>query len=360
MNKSVVPSSEKNNPLSKSITLTDTITLKHWQNILSIEFAALDFSKPTKNNYAYQLDGFDRDWVFSGTNNTATYTNLRPGTYVFKAKGSNNDGLWNEVPKELVIRVLPPPWKTWWAYSLYGLFFIGLIYFIIKNRVRQRVRKIEEQARIEKARFEERELLRKQNAADFHDELGHRLTKISLFLELADRSSKAADPVKQYLSKIKTNALGLSDGIRDLIWSLDPQKDSLYQTMLRLQEFGDKLFDFSEIRFKTEGVGEALEHITLEPDVRKQVLLIFKESMNNCLKYADCQNAILKIETNHQHGKIIFEDDGKGFDQNLISKGYGLKNLKERSEKINGKLTINSEIGKGTSISLLLKIPQMG
>ncbi len=360
LNESVHPSHEKDNPLKKAVYLTDTISLKHWQNILTIEFAALDFAKPEKNQYAYQLEGFDPDWVFCGTSNSATYTNLDPGTYVFKAKGSNNDGLWNETPKTLVLHVFPPPWKTWWAYGFYLLAIAGLIFLFIKNRVRKRVQKVEEQARIEKARFEERELLRKQNAADFHDELGHRLTKISLFLELADRTSKTTDPVKQYLTKIKTNASGLSDGIRDLIWSLDPKKDSMYQTMLRLQEFGDRLFDFSKVRFKTIGINESLEQITLEPDVRRHVLLIFKESMNNCLKYADCENAVLKIETDQQHGKISFIDDGKGFDQNQISKGYGLNNLNARAEKINADLSIKSEIGHGTAITLIFKIPRMG
>ena len=360
LNKSVLPSLEKDNPLKKAIYLTDTISLNYWQNIISIEFAALDFSKPEKNRYAYQLEGFDPEWVFSGTKNSATYTNLDPGTYTFKAKGSNNDGTWNETPKKLTIYVLPPPWRTWWAYTIYVLGFSGFVFLFIKNRVQKRVQRIEQIAKIEKARFEEREILRKQNAADFHDELGHRLTKISLFLELTDRSLGDSKLAKQYLSKIKNNASDLSEGIRDLIWSLDPKKDSLYQTMTRLQEFGDKLFDFAEVKFKTNGINESLDQKTLEPNVRKHILLIFKEAMNNCLKYADCENAILKIESNGLFYKIVFEDDGKGFLINDVHKGYGLENLKARAQKINADLKIKSEVGQGTSILLEMKIPQMG
>lgn len=354
-NKKITPSEKENSILKKSIQLTDTLILRHFQNDIELEFAALDFANPLQNEYQFKLEGYNEDWIYSGNNNSATYTNIPNGDFIFKVKASNNDGVWIEEPKQLFIKVLPPWWKTWWANILYVLIFSIIIYGWIRWRVHQRVLKIKQLAKIQTARYEERELLREKNAADFHDELGHRLTKVSLFLELAEREAKENSNLTTFLKKIKTNTIGLSEGIRDLIWSLDPKKDTLFQTIIRLQEFGDRLFEFSNINFKMESVDNSFEKIDLEPETRKHVLMIFKEAMNNSLKYSDAEKAMLHSQTENGHVEIIFKDDGKGFDLFQKRKGYGLKNMKDRAEKINGIIEMKTKDGEGTEIRL--KIP---
>ena len=356
LNKVVDPQKNKEAILQQSITCSDEVTLKHWQNIISLEFAALDFNKPENNQYQYKLSGLNNDWVDNGNSNSITFTNLPAGAHTLEIKGTNNDGLWNETPLKLVIKVLPPFWKTWWAYGLYFLTFAGAVYAFIKFRIQQKISKIKAEAKLEKAREEEREVLRKNNAADFHDELGHRFTKISLFLELAERQSDSNHPVKDYLSKIKANAAGLSEGVRDLIWSLDPKKDSMYQTLTRLQEFGDGLFEFSSIHFKTQGMDESMDKMELAPDVRKNILMLFKEAMNNCLKYSAAENAVLKTKIDGPFVYLIFQDDGIGFDRYKIKTGYGLKNMQSRAAKIEADIEINSKPGTGTEIVLRLAL----
>ncbi len=113
---------DPDSPLETSILETSKLELSHRHPVISFEFAALHFAKPRKNRYAYRLDGFDRDWVETGADRRfARYTNLAPGRYTFRVKGSNGDGVWNSQAAALEIRVHPPPWKTWWAYGLYGL-----------------------------------------------------------------------------------------------------------------------------------------------------------------------------------------------------------------------------------------------
>ncbi len=360
LNEVVASSTDKNAILKKSISYTDTIYLKYFQNMIGIKFSALDYTTPTKNEYAYRLSTINKDWVYAGTVNHVDYTNLSPGKYTFEVKGSNNDGVWSEHPRVLHIIISPPLWKTWWAYLIYAI-SIGMgIYLFTKQRIAKKIKKIAAQTAIEKARFEEREQLRKQNAADFHDDLGHRLTKIALFLELADRQSSDQNAVKNWLKKIGEHTTGLSTGMRDLIWTLDPKSDTLFQTMLRLQEFGDKLFEGSTTHFITEGLLEKFDLIPLEPDVRKQVLMIYKEGMHNCLKYASAEKCILKFVLKENNLEIILNDDGKGFDSQIKAKGYGVKNMSVRSDKIGAKLEIDSKIGRGTKIRLLVKLPQMG
>ncbi len=122
--------------LGTSISETKEIKLSYKDNFFGFEFAALDYTNPHKNQYAYKLEGFDKDWIYSGTRRYATYTNLDGGTYVFRVKGSNNDSVWNEEGTSVKIIITPPPWKTWWAYTLYVLALVSAVYGYVKWRTR--------------------------------------------------------------------------------------------------------------------------------------------------------------------------------------------------------------------------------
>lgn len=126
-----VPIGEENSPLKKPIGETDTITLTYDQAFITFKFAALNFINPEKNQYQYKLKGFyDDDWHIVGNQRTATYTNLDAGTYTFEVKAANNDGVWTDEIKTIRIVVLPPWWKTWWAFTLYILGIGSILYFI--------------------------------------------------------------------------------------------------------------------------------------------------------------------------------------------------------------------------------------
>jgi diguanylate cyclase (GGDEF)-like protein len=124
----------------------DELVVDYWDHMVSFDFAALDFSAPEKNRYAYRLEGFDADWIDLGTLRRATYTNLDPGEYTLHVRASNNDGLWNEAGITLPIRVLPPPWKTWWAYSLYATALLLLLIGFVRIQARK-LRREEENSR---------------------------------------------------------------------------------------------------------------------------------------------------------------------------------------------------------------------
>ena len=186
------------------------------------------------------------------------------------------------------------------------------------------------------------------------------MTKIALFLELAERQKSDERLLSTYLSKIRRHATGLSAGIRDLIWTLDPKSDNLFQTLVRLREFGDSLFEPSGIEFHSENIDEKMASIPLPPTVRKHLLMIYKEAMNNCLKYSDASRCDFILEYKTTELNIIFRDNGQGFDLENIRQGYGLRNMRERAEKIGGHLSVESQLGKGTSIILKIKMPHMG
>ncbi len=141
----VLTSLLKNNEpgsLDRPLPEVDEIVLEHTDHVVSFEFASLDYTAPDKNEYAYKLVGFDKEWVQANNYRFASYTNLDAGNYTFRVKASNNDGLWNEDGLSIAIRVLPPPWQTWWAYAFYALVLVS----IVVSYARMQSRKLEKEA----------------------------------------------------------------------------------------------------------------------------------------------------------------------------------------------------------------------
>jgi len=136
----------KNSPLQQHISETDKITLSYKQSFFSFEFAALNFIQSSKNQYAYQLEGLDSHWNEIDSRHHAYYTNVPPGHYTFRVRGSNNDNVWNEQGAAIKITILPPPWKTWWAYTLYILIILVIIIYYIwlqKQKLREKQQELE-------------------------------------------------------------------------------------------------------------------------------------------------------------------------------------------------------------------------
>ncbi len=332
------------------------IELSFSENFIQLSFASLDYTNPEKNVYKYKLTGVDENWIYSGNNNAAIYTDLSPGKYVFQVKGSNSDGIWNEKPVSIEINILPPFWKTWWFASLILAIIILSFYLIHLMRVQHKIKRAIE---FEKIRSEESDRVRKQTAIDFHDELGHRLTRISLLTEIVKR--KLGDnyhDILPLLRKISENSIQLYDGTKDFIWAIDPQNDSLYELLVRLKDFGDEIFNDSNIDFFVKGISTELEKTSLSTDMKRHLTLIFKGGMNNSLKHSHSKKVSLESKIIGDEIEITLEDDGTGFEINRDNHGNGIKNMIRRAEKIKGHLQINTTPGKGTRISFRGKVIQ--
>ena len=208
--------------LDTVITLKQHLTLRYNENYLSFEIAALDYTKPNQNQYAYMLEGLDEDWIYSGNRRFANYTEVPPGDYTFRVKGSNSDGYWNEAGTSISITILPPPWKTWWAYLLYVLFSIFLIVFVLRFYLRrQRLLHNLELEQVQTEKLEELDKLKSR----FFENISHEFrTPLTLIL-------------------------GLIDKLRSFIRDKEPKKDldMMQRNANRLQRLINQLLNLSQI-----------------------------------------------------------------------------------------------------------------
>jgi diguanylate cyclase (GGDEF)-like protein len=160
-------------PLRRTIDRTDTLVLDHAQNVISFEFAALDFGTPERNRYAYRLDGFDRGWREVGSQYMASYTNLESGPYTLRVKASNGDGVWSEKGATLVLVIKPPIWQTWWFRVLAGISVACALFALWRFQQRRRL----EVALSRQALADP--LTGLANRALFHDRVHHALTRLA-------------------------------------------------------------------------------------------------------------------------------------------------------------------------------------
>ena len=348
-------SKTNNNGGLTEISGNKDIKLNYDENFISIRYVSLDYNNPVKNRYKYKLDGLDKDWIDAGNKNIVNYTSLPPGEYTFRVKGSSSSGIFNPNEAVLNFTILPPFWKTSWFNAVLICLLIGSVYLVYRLRVRQKVKHALE---IEKIKEMEGEKLRRKTAEDFHDELGHRLTRISLLSEILKRKiGNSPVDIREILDKISLNSSELYEGTKDFIWAIDPRKDSLYELIIRLKDFGDELFQDSDVYFEVSGLDESLKTLNLTTEWKRHLSLIIKEGMNNALKHGMSKKICINSSIKNDELELILTDDGRGFTPELSGKGNGLRNMRQRAEKLSAKIEVESSPGNGTRIFFRGKIP---
>ncbi|MFZ4620805.1 MAG: ligand-binding sensor domain-containing protein, partial [Bacteroidota bacterium] len=322
-------------PFKRSITSTSSITLSHDQNVFSFEFAALHFASPGSNTYAYKMEGFDKEWIRSGTRRYVTYTNLDPGKYLFMVMGSNNDGIWNTQGTSIEIIISPPFWKTWWFISVMILAGLSFAASIIFFRIRHLLT-------IER--------LRLKIASDLHDDIGTRLTEISMLSDIVYHDGSSDQAVfKDSVRNIGGIARELIENMSDIVWLINPKRDSLYELFLKLKDGYEEILSHRQILLHINNLN-SMESISLPMEHRKNIYLIFKEAINNALKHSTCTEISINTEVNGRMLMITLYDNGQGFDINKRSTGNGLDNMQLRAQAIGGSVRIQSTTETGSMI----------
>jgi len=382
---------EDSSPLSKVISQTKEITLNHSQSVFTIEYVGIDYSFPNKIQYAYYLEGFDKGWNYVGNKRTATYTNLPFGEYIFKVKSANGNASWNKVPLTLKITILPPWWKTFWAYLAYTLILASLIIYL--NKVYQDRFKAKQAIVLEKEKLIQTENLNSKKL-QFFTNISHEfrtpLTLIINPLEDILRSKGVSPEIKHKLKTIHKSSSRLSRLINEL---MDFNKIQFNKIPLKARKIEVVGFTKDVISyFDDEAIARS---ITLKFDCNEDEIedwfdtnmlekIIFN-ILSNAFKFtADKGFITITVEKSESDDLLIINGDavpsisisikntGSGINENDLerifdrfyqvdnlnkayygSTGIGLEVVKEFVELHKGTIHVESKEGEGTTFKII-------
>jgi signal transduction histidine kinase/streptogramin lyase len=362
------------------------IRLSYRQDFISFEFAGLDYFAPKQNQYAYKLEGFDKDWVQAGTRRYASYTNLNGGDYVFRVKAANNDGVWNETGLALPIQVTPPIWFSWWFLGGILLFALTAAAAGVRWRietVRDQARRLEtqvsertatlrdanEQLQIEMdQRLKAEQILahkaaeeavmseRNRLARDLHDAVTQTLFSASLLADVLP------ELVRQYpaegekrLTELRQLTRGALAEMRTLLVELRPSALTDVPLPDLLRQLAEATTGRARLPVQVSVDGEA----DLPADVRVAFYRITQEALNNAVKYSRAELVSINLRLTPELARLTIIDNGAGFDPAAVPPNhFGLRIMRERAEACGARISIYAEPNEGTQITVSYPAPK--
>lgn len=322
--------------LPNHISQLEVLELSHRESFFSFEFTAMEYLEPQKLQYAYKMEGFDRGWVNIGNRNFVSYTSLNPGEYRFMVRVARQEGIWSDQIASIKVIIRPPFWKTWWFIALELFVVAALVYAFLQYRISHSIKL---------------ERIRNKIASDLHDEVGSSLTRISIY---ADLLQNGLDDKQRhdYTRNIGNLSRDVVNTMSDIIWSVDNKSDNVGDLIIRMKDFATEVLRSKGIEIAFE-VNEINEKKSMNPVVKQNIYLIFKEAINNIIKHADSSCVQVKISNNNSGFEMVIQDNGKGMDSGANPKGHGLKNMGRRAAAINAELLFS--VNEGTLIRLTRK-----
>ncbi|WP_026898198.1 ligand-binding sensor domain-containing protein [Daejeonella oryzae] len=347
---SVIKNKEQSYSSLDGFYLPKDLQIAYRKNHINLNFKAIYLSNPAEVLYQYRLVGLDDIFSVPGSNSSVNYQSLAPGDYVFEARAVTRSGLISDNMLRFPFSVKPAFYQTL-------PFRIGFILFLILCGIglqaylhRLKNRKLQ---LIENLKREERLKARRQTAEDFHDDLGNKLTRISILTDILNtRLNGEHEEEKHLIGQIKENASSLYRGTKDILWALDPKSDNLFEILSHISEFGMELFQDTPVEFNFKGIDEQFSNIKFPMEYSRNISMIFKESLNNILRHANARHVNFQVTDLEKSVEISLKDDGVGFNPQPTLKGSGLTNIAVRARRIGARLTLDSSIGKGTTITL--------
>lgn len=314
-------------------------------NQLQIDFVGLNFRPGVALRYQYKLDGADRDWSAPTAERSVNYASIAPGLYRFLVRAISSDGLVSRQSAVVMFTVRPPLWRRWWFLALCGLVASVAIYRVHRSRV-DRLLAVER--------------IRTRIATDLHDDIGASLSHIAVLSEVvANRIRQMGvtpdgQPLYESLSRIGSVSRELIDSMSDIVWAISPRKDQVCSLTQRMHEFAAEVLGPRGIEFRLDSV--SIDHeMRLDPEVRRQVFLIFKECVNNTLRHSGSTSVVCDFRLEQGSLTLRLSDNGRGFSATANGSegtGQGLMSMRSRAEALGGELVVASEDSLGVKVTV--------
>jgi signal transduction histidine kinase len=309
------------------------------QNNLTIAFVAPTYQNVNELLYQYKLEGVSPEWSAPTQERSVTFGGLAAGKYRFLARAVGQNGVTSPQAAVFEFRILPPIYFRWWFIAA-SLLAAGLaIYALYRARI---------------ARLLEMERTRTRIATDLHDDIGANLTRIALLSEVANQQP-GDDKVKTMLPSIADIARESVASMNDIVWAISPEHDSLVDLTRRMRRHAEEVFALRDIDLGFTAP-TADSDLRLSVGARRDLLLIFKEAVNNAARHSLCTRIEIEFRCDHSGLHLKIEDDGRGFNPAVLnSSGHGLRSMQRRAAALGGKLTIQSSAGTTVEFALPLR-----
>ena len=379
--------------LGKALPYMDKLDFYYNDRVFSISFASLSYCSPEKNIYAYMLEGFDKDWTYVSSDQKATYTNLSAGTYTFRVRATNNDGLWSEQEARIKIVVHPPFWWSTPAQIAYVIMAIVLIWLVIYLRLKLAERRHrKEMALLSEAKEEEV----RQARMKFFTMIAHEIrTPVSLIIAPLEK-------MKDNIRICSSQNGGTPKPTPEMIASVTSSLDTIDRNAHRLLDLVNQLLDFrkveqnkQELNFSTQDIGELLRNVVNDFEQtfsqngrqftatypktkltavvdREALVKVVSNLLSNANKYSNTKIELLcDLLPDNDSFFIEVNDDGQGIDKNDLKHifdpfyqgrdnkpgtGIGLSIVKEIISQHKGRIDVKSEVGEGTCFRIELPL----
>jgi signal transduction histidine kinase/ligand-binding sensor domain-containing protein len=349
---------QKTNRLAS--TWPDTVTIapgaKRSELQLEIHYTALDFSAPNLIRFKYQLEGYQKDWTEAGNDRVARYPKLPPGVYQFHVVAFNEDGVGNENTGSFAVIVQPQFWQTAWFALLAVLVTLGIVIAIVRYISTQKLQR-------ELQRHKQHEALERERARiarDLHDQLGANLTQVALLGEMAEADKNEPAEVESHARQISQTARETTGSLDEIVWAINPANDTVEGLTNYAIKYAQEFFALAGVRCRVDAPPQ-LPDVSIAPDVRHNVFLAFKESVNNVVKHAQATEAQVRVRLTAHNFIFEITDNGKGIANTGEKQDRsGLRNMRKRLADIGGDFYIGPAPEKGTVVRLTVPILKHG
>ena len=315
------------------------LEVDYQKNTFNFSFTAFNYNNAAGIRFRYKIEGIDHEWNYTELHNV-NYISVPPGKYNFIIQAGNGLNEWNPQITDLPFVVRPPFWLTIWFRILMFVTVVAIIYFIFTNRLRHIL---------------ELETIRRKIAADFHDDLGSTLSSISIYSEVAKKNADTnVARTQQLLTDIGEKTRSIIVSMNDMIWAVKPENDKLLNLVQYMEDFGVGVAEAKNMAFSLN-LANDMGELKLKMVTRKNLYYIFKESVNNSVKYSKATSIKVEIAKVKKEIVMVITDNGIGFDFETVKKGNGLTNIKKRGEEMGGRVEINSNPDSGTVVKVFLR-----
>lgn len=329
------------------------VTVEPGQRDLEISYTGLSYVKPEQVKFRYRLEGLRDEWVEAGTRRTAYFPYLPPGSYTFRVVAANSDGVWNDVGACIPVVVRAPFWERWWFRLLCAAALACVALLFVRSRVARLKRKHAEREAFARRLIDSQEGERKRLAGELHDSLGQNLLVVKNWALIGLNTLAADNPAREHLSEISETASLALDEVREIAQNLRPYHLERLGLTNTIEHMIGHVRNSAEVEFVTD-----IENIDglLSKDSEINLYRVVQECVNNVLKHSAATQVWLSIKRTAGGAQFTCRDNGRGFDPSASAPrgGMGLEGMAERVRMLGGSYTLESAVGKGAIVRVVI------